>query len=253
LKVRRHVPDDLISACTDVLSRVPICQRRPNWTLNKLIHGLNTIYAGFAGHAYDNGLPQPSVIVKELTGIVGLCNRASRTGNRIPVSKRIGALRAAQTDSYALITFAAATHLGQRYPTGPAHSDEVAAYIEQLGPDILATMAQSILDKVDPLAASGQGGARHEGALAKDRLLEDAGLLFERLTGRKPGYTYDPNTYKLKSSQRYSGLFVDFAKPIFAGLGLSLNGKQIAYRKPRLDMPEWRRPKRKSTSGAAQG
>lgn len=227
----------VICGCARAVKHLPGWKRHRLRSLADLIYGVNTICAEYPSFRYNAGFPQPSVAVRELKRIQALAVRAQRTRNVHPLADRLEALKARKNDSYNLLAFQAARVLDPEHPSRMVQHPETDALLGSLAradPARLAIFAEAALEELQPLAKKGQGGDRNQGSVTKRDLILEIGLLFERVTGRKPGTTWDAD------DERFTGPFIEFAIAIFKGLGIKTSARQIFRLYKSLDLPEWR-------------
>ena len=215
----------------------------PGWKRHRirsfadLIYGLNTIFANYSFSRYNAGFPRPSVAVRDLERIQTLSRRAQRTGNVHPVAGRLEALRLHDSDSYKLLTYQAARVIDPEHPSRVVQdpeTDELLASLARSDTGRLITLADAALKDLRPLTAEGRGGDRNRGSATERHLIQAVGLLFEVVTGRRPGVTWKAD------EDRFTGPFIAFANAIFEGLGIETSPRQIFQLYKSLDLPEWR-------------
>jgi hypothetical protein len=229
------------------LSTVAGWQEQPLRSLITLIYGLNTLYAALPLLSDRYGFPRPSVALKDLEGLQGLCRAALKTGRSDRLLARLQILERQEAPSYNLLLFQAATRLDPHRPARVIADKATRDYLFHQAkdrPEQIRELAKSAMEGLHPLVADdGQGGDRNRGKLLEREIVRELGFIYWNITGRPPGVTFrDTPT----ADEAYTGLFVRFTKLVFADLGMAISGRKILERLSSLAIPEWRSdPKRR--------
>jgi len=160
-------------------------------------------------------------VIRELEWIKGLCNRSVDGSDCTRLAKRVENLIERDSDSYGLLLFQAGLLLENSAPERAIADSRALHFLREIArtrPSQLAEMSDRALSGLRPLAKPGRGGDRNLGPQGKRDLVRDLGFVFEKVTGKPPGVTYNAHR------STYEGSFVNFVRTI---LGQKISGRQV--------------------------
>jgi hypothetical protein len=226
-----QVPRELVRDSARELAKSRGWKRHPCSSLKELIYGLNTIFDRYKLIKYRHGFPQPSVAARELERIHASCKHAERSRDCARLMARMEVLKERDTDSYRLLLFQAALKIDKQAPEPAIIDGRAYALLHTLAlnqPRQLAAMSDQALKELRGLTRLGRGGNRNRGTQSEQDLIQELGILFEKITQQRPGVTFKA------SDSTYSGSFVSFATGVFKALGLRTHGRKIYRRRKTL-------------------